>query len=144
MAPEVYMKRPYNDKADVYSFAIIAYELLHRYQMISATDGSLEECQVYARRVAQAGWRPPLDESLPRPLKNVLEKCWAPEPEIRPKMAEVVTMLQEIMKSVDWKTIDGPEPADKKEDPITTAHHPSKPSHSNQPDPSSGCGCSVS
>ena len=45
-APEVYMKKTYNDKADVYSFAIIAYELLHRYQMISATDGSLEECMV--------------------------------------------------------------------------------------------------
>ena len=46
MAPEVYLKQPYNDKADVYSFSIIAYELLHRYMMISATDGSLEECMV--------------------------------------------------------------------------------------------------
>lgn len=46
MAPEVYLKQPYNDKADVYSFSIIAYEVLHRYQMITATDGSLEECLV--------------------------------------------------------------------------------------------------
>ena len=27
MAPEVYLKQPYNDKADVYSFSIIAYEV---------------------------------------------------------------------------------------------------------------------
>jgi hypothetical protein len=141
----VWLKRPYNDKADVYSFAIIAYELLHRYQMISATDGSLEECQVYARRVAQAGWRPPLDESLPKPLKSVLEKCWAPEPESRPKMADVVTMLQEIMKSVDWRAIDGPDPADKKEEPIN-ASHPTNASHepnANAAPQTSGCGCIV-
>ena len=46
MAPEVYKEEAYNDKADVFSFSIIAYELLHRYQMISATDGSFEECLV--------------------------------------------------------------------------------------------------
>ena len=27
MAPEVYLKQPYNDKADVFSFAVIAYEV---------------------------------------------------------------------------------------------------------------------
>lgn len=45
-APEVYRQEAYNEKADVYSYSIIAYELLHRYMMISATDGSVEECQV--------------------------------------------------------------------------------------------------
>ncbi len=77
-APEVYRLEPYNEKADTFSFAMIAYgkhvrtlsaaqvadsfrlrfqglwcglqchaaELLHRYMMIRATDGSLEECQV--------------------------------------------------------------------------------------------------
>ena len=27
MAPEVYLKQPYNDKADVFSFAVVAYEV---------------------------------------------------------------------------------------------------------------------
>ena len=58
MAPEVYLKQPYNDKADVYSFSIIAYELLHRYMMISATNGSLEECFVSSVEV----WKGSLED----------------------------------------------------------------------------------
>jgi hypothetical protein len=38
----------YSETADVFSFAIIMYELLHRYMMISATDGSFEECKARA------------------------------------------------------------------------------------------------
>ena len=45
-APEVFLGHTYDDRCDVFSWSIIAYEVLHRYQMISATDGSLDECQV--------------------------------------------------------------------------------------------------
>ncbi|KAJ9514901.1 hypothetical protein QJQ45_028625 [Haematococcus lacustris] len=97
MAPEVYRQEPYNEKADVYSFAVLMYELLHRYMMISATDGSIEECQVsfqclaflascmfgqahaqphaaghalqaYARRCSR-GFRPPMDNRLPQQVQ---------------------------------------------------------------------------
>jgi hypothetical protein len=40
------LQEVYSETADVFSFAIIMYELLHRYMMISATDGSFEECKV--------------------------------------------------------------------------------------------------
>lgn len=143
MAPEVWLKQPYNDKADVYSFAIISYELLHRYQMISATDGSLEECQVYARRVAQAGWRPPFDQSLPKELQSILERCWAPEPELRPNMSDVVLSLQDIMKNVDWSLIDGGNPGSKSEKaaPKSGSNHASD-GKSDSP-PAAGCSCAV-
>ncbi len=55
MAPEVYRQEHYNEKADVYSWAIIAYELLHRYAMISATDGSFAECSVSVAPHIHAG-----------------------------------------------------------------------------------------
>lgn len=96
------MKKPYNDKADVYSFAIIAYELLHRYQMISATDGSLEECMAYAHRAAHSGFRPPIDESLPKSLKSLITRCWDPEPDNRPTMEEALGLLASMLKSYSF------------------------------------------
>ena len=45
-AQEVFLEKPYDEKADLFSFAIIAYELLHRFLMICATDGSPEEVYV--------------------------------------------------------------------------------------------------
>ena len=101
-APEVYRQEPYNEKADVFSYAIIAYELLHSYMMISATDGSYAEVQAYARRVARAHYRPPLDAGLPKELMTLIKKCWEPKPELRPSMAEVIKMLLEINASLDW------------------------------------------
>ena len=46
MCVQVYRQEQYNEKSDVFSYAIIMYELLHHYMMINATDGSLAECQV--------------------------------------------------------------------------------------------------
>ena len=46
MAPEVYLKQPYSTSADVYSFAIVAYQVLHRYLSIMATGSTHEACMV--------------------------------------------------------------------------------------------------
>lgn len=102
MAPEVYRQEPYNEKADVFSYAIIAYEILHSYMMISATDGSYAEVQAYARRVARSHYRPPLDAGLPQELMSLVKKCWDPRPELRPSMSEVIKMLLEVNASLDW------------------------------------------
>ncbi|GAX81842.1 hypothetical protein CEUSTIGMA_g9270.t1 [Chlamydomonas eustigma] len=106
MAPEVYCKQPYNDKADVFSFSIIAYEVLHRYQMICVTNGSLFECQAYARRVARSGFRPPMDEYLPPQLSSLIAKCWSADPTDRPSMAEVVEELSKLHNTLDWNAVE--------------------------------------
>ncbi|GAX81843.1 hypothetical protein CEUSTIGMA_g9271.t1 [Chlamydomonas eustigma] len=102
MAPEVYLRQPYDDKADVFSFGIMAYEVLHRYQMVSATDGSLEECQAYARRVATSGFRPPIDPDLPESLGSLLKSCWQADAHARPSMDHVVSRLKDILAREDW------------------------------------------
>ena len=41
------------------------FELLHRFHMLSATDGSVRECLAYARSVAHQHYRPPIAEAMP-------------------------------------------------------------------------------
>ena len=61
MAPEVFLKQPYNEKVDVFSFGHVAYELLMRRPIASfLPDASLEQGILHAERVAKGQWRPEL------------------------------------------------------------------------------------
>ncbi|KIY96238.1 Dual specificity protein kinase shkE [Monoraphidium neglectum] len=97
MAPEVYRKEVYDEKSDVYSFGVILYEVLHKYMMLSAvcTTGTEAEIEAYARSVAD-GYRPPIHDHWPQPVKDLIRACWAPEPSDRPCMNEVVSRLTAI------------------------------------------------
>jgi hypothetical protein len=54
-APEVTLCRPYNEKADVFSFAIILYELLIRTSTVSMLIdkgvADIEQVEMYAQKV---------------------------------------------------------------------------------------------
>jgi hypothetical protein len=58
----------------VFSFGVMAYEVMHRYIMLSAvaTQGTYEELEAYAARVA-AGYRPPLHENLPASITSIIQ-----------------------------------------------------------------------
>ncbi|GFR44342.1 hypothetical protein Agub_g5559, partial [Astrephomene gubernaculifera] len=95
MAPEVYRQEQYNEKVDVFSFGVILFELLSRYQTVCAISlaGTQEEIESYAARVAQ-GYRPPLPQRWPEPVKQLLAGCWHQDPAQRPSMGEVKAELQ--------------------------------------------------
>jgi hypothetical protein len=58
----------------VFSFGVMAYEVMHRYIMLSAISvlGSYEELEAYAARVA-AGYRPPLHGNLPASITSIIQ-----------------------------------------------------------------------
>ncbi|GAX76140.1 hypothetical protein CEUSTIGMA_g3583.t1 [Chlamydomonas eustigma] len=128
MAPEVYLGVKYDDKSVIFSFGIIAYEILHRFRVMHALGSAIDEAKVYVKRMAKGGYRPPVDVRLPTPLQDLIRiACWANDPSDRPSMKEVQGALEGMQDAIDWKSVDR----------VYDQNH----SNSLQPDGVLVCGC---
>jgi hypothetical protein len=96
MAPEVMMFKEFNEKADVYSFGIVLWEILTRKEPFSHH----KKFDVFREAICQKHERPPIPEDAPTSLKQLLEACWAPDPKVRPSFRDVVHRLEEIIVDV--------------------------------------------
>lgn len=90
-APEVSMKQPYNELADVYSFAIVLQNILKLQTPYEAYNKA-----THFVMVAQDGERPPIDCEWPEGVQELLKKCWSPNIKERPSMTEVVVVLKQV------------------------------------------------
>jgi serine/threonine protein kinase len=88
MAPEVMSGGEYSEKADVYSFGIIMWELVSR-QMPFA---GLNTGQISVA-VLQKGYRPPIPDKCPSHYSALMQACWHQAPESRPPFSFVVDQL---------------------------------------------------
>jgi serine/threonine protein kinase len=90
MAPEVMAHEAYSKKADVYSFAIVVWQMLGRddpfgkVAMLSIPDHVMK------------GGRPAIPPSCPPKLSLLIRTCWHQKPKYRPEFAEVCRFLQVI------------------------------------------------
>lgn len=85
MAPEVWSGGRYDQKADVYSFAIICWEL--------CTFG--DPCcdlvpEIYASKVASEGLRPKLPDTVNDDWKALIRACWDQDPSRRPDFNQIL------------------------------------------------------
>jgi serine/threonine protein kinase len=100
MAPEVYSlpgdasKHTYNEKADIFSFGLIMFELFKR-QPRSALLACPDEAETMAGETAH-GRRPRLPWRWPAPLRALIAECWAEAPAQRPAATEIVARLTEM------------------------------------------------
>lgn len=79
MAPEVIEHNPYGERADVFSFGILLWELLTGrvpYQEMTPLQAAIG--------VVQKGLRPTIPPDCPAPLANIMRQCWAKNPKDRP------------------------------------------------------------
>ncbi|OHT01385.1 TKL family protein kinase [Tritrichomonas foetus] len=89
MAPEVLMSTPtYDEKVDVYSFAIILWELLTG--KVPYDDMSTANIAIH---VVEQGLRPQLPDNTPIAIRDLITKCWNSDPNKRPSMSSVLGEL---------------------------------------------------
>eukprot|EP01025_Chloroclados_australasicus_P062356 TRINITY_DN818_c0_g2_i3.p2 TRINITY_DN818_c0_g2~~TRINITY_DN818_c0_g2_i3.p2 ORF type:complete len:356 (-),score=28.79 TRINITY_DN818_c0_g2_i3:2257-3324(-) len=102
MAPEVFMNRPYNEKVDVFSFGVIAFELFARDMIYcrAVRFGSPEEVLDHAGKCA-GGERQPIPDRFPESLKSLIQDCWQQSPELRPSFTIVVQRLKDMKSDME-------------------------------------------
>ncbi|RYG59380.1 hypothetical protein EON64_20295, partial [archaeon] len=71
MAPEVVLRKPYSEKADVYSFGIMLWQMAR--DRVPFKGYNKEE---FFSRVVEGHERPKLDKSWPGGFSNLLKSCW--------------------------------------------------------------------
>lgn len=108
LAPEVHRREGYNLKADVYSWAIVCYEMI---SLIEPYEG-MDRREHYTE-VCCEGFRPCMDD-LPRSedLEELLHQTWCESLRDRLSMKEVCEVLEEIIASTDPETREAPSPID--------------------------------
>lgn len=96
MAPEVMLKEPITEKADIFSFAIVMWEIFTRSQAY----GEFKDFRTF-KQATISGNRPQIPDHWPEGLKSLISKCWDATPSNRPTFEQIVRSLEELFTSVE-------------------------------------------
>jgi len=106
MAPEVFRHEPYNNRVDVYSFSMIAYQLFEHLPPFAGID-PVEA----ARQAALFDRRPEFlllqGTGVKEELRGLIEKCWSPDPGSRPSFDKIIILLEKLMGAIPRAKITG-------------------------------------
>lgn len=98
MAPEVALRKPYNEKVDVYSFGIMAWQMARDKVPFKAMNKD-----DFMRMVVLGGDRPQVDKAWPDGFINLLSSCWNSDPNARPSFSEIVSELTRLFDDLGGK-----------------------------------------
>ena len=90
MAPEVFQHKPYGRPVDVYSFAMIAYNLLESRAPWAELSGEK------AAKRGRDGDRPEIPRATDSRISAILTGCWQHAPPMRPSFAAVLDLFEKF------------------------------------------------
>ncbi|XP_024972783.1 serine/threonine-protein kinase HT1-like isoform X2 [Cynara cardunculus var. scolymus] len=93
---EMIKEQKHTKKIDVYSFAVVLWELL---TALTPFDDMTPEQAAFA--VCQKNARPPLAASCPKAFRELINRCWSSKPCKRPGFNEIVKVLERYAASVE-------------------------------------------
>lgn len=89
MAPEVLSNQNYSIKADIYSFALLVWEIFERKPFFEEFKSNSQiEIQVVNYNA-----RPKFSESFPKKLGDLVIRCWDQDPDNRPTTSKILNEL---------------------------------------------------
>ena len=89
MAPEVIANERYTEKADVYSFGIILWEMVTRKIPFEGMNGVQVSVAVATRDL-----RPTIPPDTPQDVAKIMKECWSTDPNDRPVFSEIAQRLK--------------------------------------------------
>ena len=93
ISPEIFLKDPIDCKTDVYSTAILLWEVLTLHKAYEDT----VQGRYFTQCVAIYGERPDIPKKWPRALKKLMEDCWTGRVKTRCTSAEMRINLEKIV-----------------------------------------------
>ncbi|CAN8062132.1 unnamed protein product [Agarophyton chilense] len=94
-APEVLNHEKYTEKADLFSFGTVMWELYTRKCIFRG----LPQIEVYSQVVS--GNMPDVDENCDARYRALMKECWATDPTKRPSFREVIDRLSVLVDELD-------------------------------------------
>lgn len=98
MAPEAMRNGIYTDKGDIYSFAIISYEILYEKLAFEGLHGF-----DLINNVVNKNGRPNIDMEFGAEIMELLISCWHVDPNLRPNAEYVCKQMMKILKKIRKK-----------------------------------------
>jgi serine/threonine protein kinase len=110
MAPELAWGEEYGKEVDVFSFGIALWEIVTGAKAFADLLATARGSGMVVSRKIYEGARPKLDATIPKPARDLMEKCWMKEAKSRPTFARIFDdlskMRYQLLPVVDPRTVE--------------------------------------
>jgi len=93
MSPEVLLGQDVDEKADVYSFGIVLWEIITGQEPFPY----MEDFKTFKTAITKNNERPAIPEDIHPNLRSLLELCWHKDPAKRPTFQQILPLLDSVI-----------------------------------------------